>query len=426
MSTLENILSKFPDRVSSGKQAHIFTPAHIAKEMINALPEDIWNKHTTFLDPICKSGIFLYEIYQKLMESTDMIKDFPDKQYRREYILKNQLFGIAVGKLCQMASIRTVYGCLVPDNHIILLNDYQTIMRNTDKRFLLETLQKEFGTMKFDIVIGNPPYNNDAYLDFVQLGHQLSNKYTMMITPAKWQAKGGTKNEQFRKEIVPYMKEIVFYPNSKDIFDVAEQGGISYYTLDKKVYDLKLIKNVDLNNSHTGFNTDFEKIDISKNWSIYNKMVQNIISKTKAENSIQFTDEIKKFNLIATGAISGGNCGKEHRFYDYDNKISVVSKLKLMKGTDNISNYGSTIKVYFQSDNTEECMSFSSYVNTKLVRFLVFIGLCKLSIRDNLTWRFVPQPEAFDHMFTDKELYEKYNLTEEEINIIESVIKERK
>lgn len=41
-------------------------------------------------------------------------------------------------------------------------------------------------------------------------------------------------------------------------------------------------------------------------------------------------------------------------------------------------------------------------------------------------WRFVPVPEAFDHIFTDQELYEKYNLTPEEINIVESVIKECK
>lgn len=42
------------------------------------------------------------------------------------------------------------------------------------------------------------------------------------------------------------------------------------------------------------------------------------------------------------------------------------------------------------------------------------------------TWRFVPDPGKFDHIFTDQELYKKYNLTDDEINIIESVIKERK
>lgn len=44
----------------------------------------------------------------------------------------------------------------------------------------------------------------------------------------------------------------------------------------------------------------------------------------------------------------------------------------------------------------------------------------------NTWWHFVPDPESFDHIFTDAELYKKYNLTLEEINIIESVIKERK
>ena len=47
--------------------------------------------------------------------------------------------------------------------------------------------------MKFDVVIGNPPYNSDLYLDFMQLGYQLSSNYVCMITPAKWQAKGGTR-----------------------------------------------------------------------------------------------------------------------------------------------------------------------------------------------------------------------------------------
>ena len=62
--------------------------------------------------------------------------------------------------------------------------------------------------MKFDVVLGNPPYNNDIYLDFVTLGHNIikQNGCEIMITPAKWQAKGGEKNEAFRKDIVPYME----------------------------------------------------------------------------------------------------------------------------------------------------------------------------------------------------------------------------
>ena len=58
--------------------------------------------------------------------------------------------------------------------------------------------------------------------------------------------------------------------------------------------------------------------------------------------------------------------------------------------------------------------------------FLVLVGLTTQSILTPETWRYVPDPGSFDHIFTDEELYEKYGLTSEEIDIIESVIKERK
>lgn len=74
----------------------------------------------------------------------------------------------------------------------------------------------------------------------------------------------------------------------------------------------------------------------------------------------------------------------------------------------------------------DACKSFKSYIDTKLVRFLVALGLCASSTRNVETWRFVPDPGAFDHIFTDQELYQKYGLTQEEISIIEFVIKERK
>jgi site-specific DNA-methyltransferase (adenine-specific) len=76
-------------------------------------------------------------------------------------------------------------------------------------------------------------------------------------------------------------------------------------------------------------------------------------------------------------------------------------------------------------DTSDECESFISYCNTKLVRFLYYIGICGKTISEEF-WRFIPDPGKFDHIFTDEELYKKYNLTQEEINIIESVIKERK
>ena len=61
MSYTENILKMLPDRINQRNDLMV-TPPWIAKDMINLLPEEVWNKNSTFLDPACKSGIFLHEI----------------------------------------------------------------------------------------------------------------------------------------------------------------------------------------------------------------------------------------------------------------------------------------------------------------------------------------------------------------------------
>ena len=96
--------------------------------------------------------------------------------------------------------------------------------------------------VKFDVVVGNPPYNNDLYIPFATIGHELASQYTVMITPAKWQAKGGKLNEEFRRDIVPYMSHIVYYKDTKDIFDIGEPDGICYYIMGKQIYEEKQIK----------------------------------------------------------------------------------------------------------------------------------------------------------------------------------------
>lgn len=83
-------------------------------------------------------------------------------------------------------------------------------------------------------------------------------------------------------------------------------------------------------------------------------------------------------------------------------------------------------KMIFSSDSKDECMSFISFTGSKFIRFIAFTLIDGQQPKFEKLWRFVPDPGAFDHIFTDKELYKKYNLTQEEIAIIESVIKERK
>lgn len=437
MSAIENILGMLPDRVSSGKQDQIFTPPHIAKEMVNALPEDIWNRHTTFFDPICKSGIFLYEIYGKLMESEGLIKAFPDKQSRSEHILKNQLFGIAVDQLCQLMTIRTIYGNVGLDNNIILLRNYTDVMRNIDNRFLLDTLQKEFGIMKFDIVIGNPPYSKGMDLDFVDLGYKLSSNITAMITPAKWQTaeaeqaiiSKNTNYGKFREQYVPHMKHICFYPDCIDIFCIGQADGITWYIMDKNIYENCTIENKCI--KQTYFNSTQSR-NIRNRASLHN-IGDEIVKYLGEYEKFKFmTDTCDKKYQVWTNSqvtVSSGPEAGRYLLSKGEGNFQVISLSRIVDTSKGEKPTTGASQLTFASDDRKECENFISWLNCKFTRFFVAINISKLTgILTDDCFRFVPAPPSgkFDHIYTDEELYKAFNLPQKYIDVIEAIIKERK
>ena len=274
--------------------------------------------------------------------------------------------------------------------------------------------------MKFDVVIGNPPYNNDIYLDFVTLGHTLASKYDCWITPAKWQAKGGQKNEDFRKNIVPYMSTIVYYPNSGDVFNIRNLDGISYYSISKQIYIDKQVKDIDMHIKHSAFNQEWHNSKIS--YTLHSSIVNGIINKCISKNKMKPEHNSKhKYFVVTSLMLSSGGGKTSFSNFSSDGKLLVINPMSIAEQEAN-GNY----KNLYSSNNKYECESCISYLNTAIIRFILYASCCGNSVTAQETWRFVPAPEAFDHIFTDQELYKKYDLTDEEINIIESVIKERK
>src|SRR3989304_2899126 len=86
----------------------VFTPPQLTNQILDLLPKEIWSdKNARFLDPFCKSGVFLREIARRL--DAGLTKEVPDKQRRINHIFKNQLFGIAITELTSLLSRRSVY-----------------------------------------------------------------------------------------------------------------------------------------------------------------------------------------------------------------------------------------------------------------------------------------------------------------------------
>lgn len=328
--------------------------------------------------------------------------------------------------------------------------------------------------MKFTCVVSNPPYNDDIYIDFVNLGVAVTEQCSVYITPAKWQAKGGQKNEQFRKDIVPYMSKIVYYRDSTDAFNIQEWGGISYYILDRQVHNIKSIMNKCSKNKI--LESEFEEHDETE-VNLYNRKLLNIIGKVgtlgvgfkqslyvrntdHGEKAISGTLGLKRqvfvgeqdrggpdkasgdYVEVMQGDKLAGYKNKKDLFTDYnldkykcicsimpgavsafdkDEKVLGMFKIAIIK-PNQVPKGSFPVLRYF--DTEDECRSFVSYMNTKLISFMYYLGCCGTTLTKEF-FRFIPDPEKFDHIYTDEELYNKYEITADEQKLIESIIKDR-
>lgn len=449
----------FPLEDRWGKDG-VFTPTNIVKDMIDLLPDSIWNPEFTFIDISCKTGAFLAEIYTRLDTELSKLDEYKDPVKRRSHILNNQLFGLALrNDESLFFSRRNVFGDPFSDN-IDVINagnsSYIDLVKQKQYSIIETQLKGKFGRMKFDVVVGNPPYNNDIYLDFVTLGHHLSTQYTLMITPAKWQVKGGRKNEEFRKNIVPCMTDIIFYPDSSDVFAIADPGGIAIYIMDKNRHIVKTITNISLKHLRRNVNIYNDKVKRPFDMVLSN-FGWEIIHKINIDKQFKVTETVKnkRFQVYCgnkTNTNGGGGALPDAMLWG---KTGIFLCLGVMNIVDTSvsskqkAGVPDDSRLIFSSDNLSECESFISWGYTISTRFLLSIslgGLTGIATSDEW-WRFVPNPNDWTVTYVDEphqgvvpdekgyyeyngvrycSLYVRYKLSKEDIGIIESIIKARK
>ena len=215
------------------------------------------------------------------------------------------------------------------------------------------------------------------------------------------------------------MSKIVYYPCSTDVFNIDSQGGISFFIVDKECHSAIVCRRG--NNAKAAF-VNGDDSEIYKMGSLYSLMpysITNIIHKTVSNRQLKISNcaEVRgQFNVKITNVFSDVK-----RISKNPSLVLVEPYIQTNVGDKN--SHTSCIRSFKSKAQAE---SFISYLNTRTVRFLVLINAYTVALINDETWRLVPDPGSFDHIFTDTELYKKYNLIPEEINIIESVIKARR
>ena len=259
----------------------VFTPPELANRVLDLLPQDLFKSpDTRFLDPFSKSGVFLREIVKRLDRGLE--SKMPDRQLRIDHILHNQVFGIAITELTAYLSRRSVY-CSKHANGKYSVSRFDTEGGNIlysnrshnwengkckycgasqavyDRGSEAEQYaymfihtdnpRQFFGNMKFDVIIGNPPYQlsfgleggNSAnaksiYNLFISQAIKLSPRYLVMITPSRWMTKTA---QGIPEDWVDKMLKDKHFRIMHDFEDATEcfpgveiKGGVNYFLWD--------------------------------------------------------------------------------------------------------------------------------------------------------------------------------------------------
>lgn len=422
-----------------GNSNYIFTPQNIVEDMFNLIPDDFWTPDIKILDIYTKSGRFLKEAFKRLYNSP-YLADM-DIAKRKNHILTEQLYGLTDDFTCLLLSERDLYGyAQYGKKNIRMIDNMIPLIQSQDNKLINNVLGKEFNTVKFDLVIGNPPYNKGMDLDFVDLGYKLSSQYTVMITPAKWQTTAddysgcASKNinyKKFRELYVPHMSYVCFYPDCKDIFDIGQIDGNTYFLLDKSKNDGECI--IENKCKIQKYFNSVQKRNICSRESLNN--IGNDVWQHLKNQSFYKPFELQedpdgRYEIWTnTQMASGSRGGMTSCLLTTDGSSQFIGVSRLRDKYTEAKPDSSTAKVVFASNSELESRSFLSWLDSKFVRFMLAINISKLSnIMCNNFFRFVPAPPTgkFDHIYTDEELYKAFNLPQKYIDVIEAVIKERK
>ena len=488
----------------------VFTPPQLVNSILDLLPKNIWgDKNARFLDPFCKTGVFLREMAKRL--DAGLKKQIPDRQNRIDHIFSKQLFGIAITELTSLLSRRSVYCSKTANGKYSVCKSFDEPQGNirfdrvehTWKKercvfcgakegnykrgeelethayqFIHIAKPEEIFNMKFDVIVGNPPYQlsdsgafasaSPIYHLFVEQAKKLNPRYLAMIIPSRWFA-GGKGLNDFRNTMLHdnRIRIIHDYPIGSDAFPGTRiAGGVCYFLWNR---DNKGLCKV-VTHSESEITSEMERplledgadtfIRINEAIPILRKVLtkkegsfSKIVSSRKPYGlPSDFLNNPAKYGLpnIAEQPFKNGFtiCGtlryKTVRRY-------VPNTYPIQRGKDSIVKYKVFVSQVLDNgfDWTKERLkpfigmpgnictetflrvgcfeeestarNIISYMNTKFFHILMFLKKISHHVTAKV-YEFIPLQD-FSKPWTDKELYKKYGLTKDEIAFIESMIR---
>lgn len=482
------------DCIANLSSDEVFTPPDVANQVLNLLPEDLWsNPDIKILDPCCKTGIFLREAARRFMKGLE--EQIPDEEKRREHIFKNMLHGIAITQLTALVSRRSLYYTKEADNQFSVVDfdnpDGNIAYKRMEHDYVqgkcricgspFESLERgetmenyayqfihdmEIPKMKFDVIIGNPPYQisdggggkgssaSPIYQLFVNQAFRLKPRYVAMIIPSRWFS-GGKGLDSFRAQMLKSTNfcNLVYYPDSAEIFPGPDfGGGVCYFLWDEK-YEGKckftsiqqgqvtseveraLDEDGEVFVSMTEARPILKKV-LSKGYKTFDSQVSSskpfaFRSNFKDYKKNKFKDAVKIYlsndvgwitksqvkvnqDWIGRWKVLVGKAYGERGPYPY----KIITAPKIIEPNSVCSE---TYLVCGAFKTRKEAEALCSYIQTRFFRFLLALQKNTQNVTRE-KFSFIPVLEKLDGI-NDAFLYKHFELTTEETEFIESIVR---
>lgn len=449
--------------------------------------ETVWNTDAKILEVNSKTGLYpLYMAYSIFTARRQKKPEVSDEQHWAD-TLKDNIFVLCKTPMAVSITRRTLAGF---KNLQVNAKYRKDLVKEAQEESSREKLASEIQSgknfwkinedndMKFDAIVGNPPYQEakgtnivPIFNHFMTLAKEINPRYISMIMPSRWMKGGNRGLDDFMKETLADTRiELLHdYIDPKEVFPGVEiKGGVCYLLWGK---------------SHKGM-CKYSLHDVSKKEQSVERYLktEGCDSFVRYPICVSILEKVRKFNEQSfSGLVSVREpYGLKSDFFKHPQKYGVeqLSKdpikngikiyglenlkrveryvpnsYKVKRREETLNSYkifipnaygcgaigeelgtpilGTPMSICtetfyligpFQSE--DESKNALTYLKTKFFRLLV--GLKKITqhtTRD--TYSLVPIQD-FSRRWTDEELYKKYALTDEEIDFIETMIKPMK
>lgn len=448
--------------------------------------DSVYHPETRIIDINAKTGLYplhaAMSLYYQYVQNNDDNRFDAESVYRG--ILENNIYAIAKTPMAKTITERTLTGYKKYKTNVAYIENFSDTLKSSIEEGKKQ-VEEAFDKVKFDVVIGNPPYQNEGigivardepvYHKFMDLSYEISDK-SILITPARFLFNAGQTPKAWNKKMLnnKHLKVIYYEQNSSVIFPNTDiKGGIAITYHDS----FNEFGEIGTFTSYGELNTILHKV-LDNDFESFNSLLFG-------KSSYKFTSELYKKYPTLRGRVSaneeksiGSNIFEKlpeifSNKKQHDNQIGLLGRennQRIVKWLDrdliephpNLEKYkviipasngsgaiGEVISTPLIGDpligHTQTFISFGAfddkfiaehvlkYIKTKFMRTL--LGTLKITQHNQSkdVWKNVPMQDFSNSSDIDwsksiseidQQLFKKYGLSDEEITFIEEKVKE--